>query len=241
MKRLRFLTIASLASLAVLPTAAHAQWYAGLYLGANHTHAASISINQPSADTSIRIHDVTFEGRPLASPQYYGIRIGRMLGERRRFGIEVEFIHLKVIGQASRSFRLTGMLDGALVDSVTRMDTIVQQYAMTHGLNFLVVNAVSRHRLGSSRTSWVNRVGAGATIPHAETTVRHVNREQYEYAGPGVHGSTGLDIGVTSWLSVQADYKVTAARPEISIDAGTGRTTSVSHHVTAGFTFGSTR
>lgn len=225
----------------VLPRLAHAQWYAGGYFGANHTHTADVRIDQPSTGTSLRFHDVTFAGRPLASPQYYGIRIGRLVGERRRFGVEVEFVHLKVIGETGNPFRISGTLDGAAVDTVARMDTVVQQYAMTHGLNFLVFNVVSKHRLGSTRASWVNRVGAGPTIPHAETTVRQVNREQYEYAGPGVHGASGIEVGIAQWLSLHAEYKLTAARPKISIEAGTGRTTSVSHQIAAGFIFGSTR
>jgi hypothetical protein len=34
---------------------------------------------------------------------------------------------------------------------------------------------------------------------------------------------------------VSAEYKFTAARPRIDVDGGTGRTTTIAHHVAAGF------
>lgn len=219
---------------------AEAQWYTSLYLGANHTRAADVSIDQPSLETAVRFNDVTFAARSLESPQYYGIRIGRHVGERRRFGVELEFIHLKVIAQTERDVRTHGTVDGVPVDAVQPMDQFVQQYAMTHGLNFFIVNLV-RSQPVSSRGSVVGRVGVGGTMPHAESTIRGVNREQYEYAGPGMHASAGYEFHVRRWLSLFTEYKFTAARPAISVHAGTGQTTAVSHHVAAGFTFGSQR
>jgi hypothetical protein len=241
MRRLILRLFACVAALVLLPTAAEAQWYAGVYLGANHTHTADVTIDQPASDTSLTFRDVTFAGRPFASPQYYGLRIGRLVGPRRRFGVEIEFVHLKVIGETGSTFRTTGTLDGAPVDTNARMDEVVQQYAMTHGLNFLVFNVVSKRNLGTTPVAVVTRAGAGGTIPHAETTVRGVNREQYEYAGPGIHGAAGIEIHAAKWLALNVEYKLTAARPRISIAAGTGRTTSVTHQVVAGFTFGSSR
>lgn len=229
-----------LPALLLHPGAAEAQWYTSVYLGANHTPAADVTIEQPSANTSLRFRDVSFSARPFASPQYYGIRIGRLVGERRRLGVELEFIHLKVIGETGKTFEASGTLEGAEVQGPVRMDSIVQQYAMTHGLNFFVINLVSKHPTGRAG-AFVVRLGAGGTMPHAESTVRGVNREQYEYGGPGFHTSAGYEAGLTRWTTAFVEYKLTAARPAISIAAGTGRTTSVSHHIAAGFTFGSRR
>lgn len=221
-----------------LPTAAEAQWYAAGYLGANHTHAADITIDQPAADTSLRFSRVTFEARPFESPQYYGIRIGRLLGERRRFGVEVEFIHLKVFAETAGSFDLSGRLNGAARAGRERMDAIVQRYSMTHGLNFLVINAVSRRPIGAGRVALVARAGAGPTIPHAESSIEFVSREQYEYAGPGIHAASGVDVQIGRRVSMMLEYKLTAARPRISVAGGTGRTTSISQHVAAGIALG---
>jgi hypothetical protein len=222
-------------------TPAYAQWYVGGYLGGNYTHAADVSIAQPGEQTNLTFEGVRFAARPLESPQYYGVRIGRLFGGRGRWGIEVEFVHLKVISETARTYPVSGELAGLMIDEPTRMDSIVQRYDMTHGLNFLVVNLVSRRPVGNGRFSIVSRVGVGPTLPHAESSIGFVNRQQYEYAGPGLHAAGGVAVRVNDWFTPFIEYKLTAARPTISVPAGTGRTTSVSHHGAIGFTIGRTR
>src|SRR5262245_60799976 len=74
--RLLRVFVALCALLPATPRIVHAQWYVGGYLGANHTAAASVSIEQPSLGTSLENRDVTFVARPFQSPQYYGLRVG---------------------------------------------------------------------------------------------------------------------------------------------------------------------
>src|SRR6187401_3614290 len=85
----------------VAPATASAQWYVGLYLGANRTTTADITIDLPDRQTNLTYEDVAFEARPFEAPQYYGYRVGKILGAQKRFGIEVELIHLKVIAKAA--------------------------------------------------------------------------------------------------------------------------------------------
>src|SRR5689334_12467938 len=80
-----------------LATAAEAQWYFAGYLGANATRPATVSVDVPASNLSLQFHEVKFEARPFESPQYYGWRLGELFGKTRRFGVEFEFIHLKVI------------------------------------------------------------------------------------------------------------------------------------------------
>ena len=47
-----------------------ALWYVGLYLGANNTQYASVTIDQPTIGRSLRFDDVDVEGRPFESAQY---------------------------------------------------------------------------------------------------------------------------------------------------------------------------
>src|SRR5580765_1436497 len=88
--------------------AAEAQWYLAGYLGANTTHAADVAIEIPASGLALEFHDVDFDDHPFESPQYYGYRIGRMFGASRRFGVEVEFTHLKVIGQVGQAYDTSG-------------------------------------------------------------------------------------------------------------------------------------
>lgn len=209
------------------PVPASAQWYAGVYMGANTTTPADVTVKGDGYD--ITFPDVSFEAKSFTSPQYYGWRLGRFFDEGRRFGVELEFIHLKVIAKPED-----------LGPAVTR-------YQMTHGLNFLVLNFTNRIPLGRSaygepRVALITRGGAGVTLPHAETTILGESLEQYEYAGPGAHAAVGLDVRLKGRLSLVSEYKLTYARPTITTaHNGTGRTTALSHHLAVGFAFGLSR
>jgi len=222
-----FGTLLVLGLVAGNPAPAAAQWYAGVYMGANTTVPADVTVKGDGYD--LTYPDVSFEAKSFTSPQYYGWRLGRFFDEARRFGMEVEFIHLKVIARPEE-----------LGPEVTR-------YQMTHGLNFLVLNLTNRIPIGRSAygdapLALITRAGAGVTLPHAETTVLGASREQYEYAGPGAHAAVGLDVRLKGRLSLVGEYKVTYARPTITTaNNGTGRTTTLSHHVAVGFAFGLSR
>ena len=229
-------------TLLALPSPAAAQWYLGAYLGGNTTTSSGVTIDQPATGTAVTFEDVHFAAEPLKSPQYYGYRFGRMFGAERRLGIEFEFIHLKVISDTSRTYALTGSIGGEPAPDDLRMDALVPRYSMTHGLNFLLVNVVSRTPLGGGPLALVARAGAGPTLPHAETTVGILTQEQYEYAGMGAHGAAGLDVRIRGRFSALIEYKLTIARPEISIPlGGTGRTTAISHQIALGLAFGHSR
>ncbi|HWB15382.1 MAG TPA: outer membrane beta-barrel protein [Vicinamibacterales bacterium] len=239
LRRALIISIGALTAAAVLPARAEAQWYAGAYLGANYTQPANVSIDQPSRDTSLTFSDVHFAAEPWTSPQYYGWRVGRFFGASRRWGIELEYTHLKVIAKTDESYAVSGTLDGAPIGpDIGPMNTIVDRYRMTHGLNFYVGNLIVREPLRWSRATFVGRAGAGITVPHAETTIRGEGREQYEYGGPGMNLSAGVDVRLTRLLSAVADYKFTFAKPEIDIVDGVGRTRSATHQVTIGLAIG---
>src|SRR5678816_3199604 len=74
---------------------ASAQWYGVVYFGANKTRSADITVKGDGYD--LRLPKVDFEARPIETPPYYGWRVGRFLSDTRRLGVELEFIHLKVI------------------------------------------------------------------------------------------------------------------------------------------------
>jgi hypothetical protein len=228
---------------AVLDAApASAQWYVGGYLGGTYTMPARVSVRVPDAGLDVRFDRVRFTGEPLKSPQYYGARLGRVFGTARSWAVEAEFIHLKVLADVGREYATKGAAGSlAFSGDRLRMDALVQRYTMTHGLNFVVANIVRRQRLGEGDALLVSRLGVGPTIPHAESRVLDVRREQYQYAGVGVHLSVGLERRLLGRLAGLAEYKVTMARPRIDVAGGTGRTTAVTHHVAFGLAFGGPR
>jgi hypothetical protein len=229
------------------PRVARAQWYVAGYLGTNRTLAAPVSVDQPTRNTSLTLDGVTFEARPFKSPQYYGVRVGRLFGEQRRFGVEFEWIHPKAYADTTQVVHITGRLNGVNIDTNARMDTIVQRYAMSHGMNFALFNAVVRVPLDedgagfASRVALTARAGAGPMLPHAENTVAGESREQYEAGGLGYQVAGGVDVHLAGWLSAVADYKFGRATPEVMIVAGTGRTTANVHQLAFGLALGFSR
>jgi hypothetical protein len=220
---------------------ADAQWYVAGYLGANHTMPATVTVDQPSLGTSLDFADVTFVARPFTSPQYYGLRGGRLFGERRRWGVEFEWLHPKVYAEVERAVHVTGRNAGIAVDATTRMDTFVQHYAMSHGMNFALFNFVGRMPLGDgqlSRVALMGRAGAGPMLPHAETTIGGRSREQYERAGIGFQVAGGVDVRIVGKLSAIVDYKFGHANPEIDVADGTGQMTANVHQVAFGLAIG---
>jgi hypothetical protein len=85
------------------------------------------------------------------------------------------------------------------------------------------------------------RVGAGASFPHAETTINGGVVHHYEYGGPGAQAAAGLHIRVLRRVAAITEYKFTWTRPTIDIVGGTAWTHVVTHHVIAGFSIGLTR
>jgi hypothetical protein len=218
---------------------AFGQWYGAGYLGGNITQPADVSIQQPGAGTSLTFQGVHFAARPLEPRQYYGLRLGRRFATRG-FGLELEMVHLKAIAKTAEVVTVSGRsphLAGELPAGFRMlMGDLVDTYSMTHGLNFALVNLVTRQRLGG-RLSLVERIGAGPMFPHAESLIAGQGQAQYEYAGIGVGGAAGMEFRLIDGLSGLAEYKLTVGRPTITIVGGTGTTTAVSHHLALGLGF----
>jgi hypothetical protein len=223
---------------------ARAQWFTAVYLGANHTHAATVAIERPADGISLEYRDVAFEARPFESPQYYGLRFGRWFGpSSRRIGVEVEFIHLKAYGRTDRQYEVAG--DAGAFDQVTQppapMSALVSRYAMSHGLNLLLINVGLRAPLNQGPVALVARGGAGPALPHGETTIAGESRERYEYGGLGAHAAGGFEIRLHARISGLIEYKITFAQPELTIAGGTGKMSALTHHVAFGLAFGLSR
>jgi hypothetical protein len=237
--------IAALGLLSARP--ATAQWYVAGQLGANHTLPATVSIDQPSRQTSLQFDEVHFVAHPFESPQYYSVRGGRLFGEERRWGVEVEWVHPKVYAETSKPVRASGRIAGTPVDATTSMDTFVQRYSMSHGMNFVLFNFVARVPIatdggrGTSRMALIARAGAGPMRPHGETQIAGTFVEGYEWAGLGSQLAGGIDVRLVGRLSGTLEYRFSHAHPEITIAEGTGRTTANAHQVTFGVAYGLTR
>jgi opacity protein-like surface antigen len=200
---------------AALPVPASAQWHVGAYAGAASTHPAAITVRPAAGRAPVHLERVTFRGESFDAPIYYGYRVGRDIGARG-WGVEGEFIHLKVIANEAS------------------LRSPVDAFAMTHGLNFLLANVVWTGGGAGRLVRWAARAGVGPTLPHAESRVAGRAREGYDWGGVGLHLAPGLEVRVTDRLRATGEYKFTFARPVVRAAGGTIATTVRTHHLAFG-------
>src|SRR3954470_3849613 len=85
--------LAGVAIIALLALSAAAENNISFYLGGAHTRNSSLTLHD-SAENQLTFADLPFQGRSFESPLYYGGRLGHFFF--RHFGVETEFIHLKM-------------------------------------------------------------------------------------------------------------------------------------------------
>ena len=209
-------------------------------LGTLWTQPSTAHVDQPAQHTSIDLINLHYRAESSKPRRYYGYRIGWIPSSRRWMAIEAEHVHSKVFAETAHIVPVRGTLRGAAIDISQKVSLIVQDLSMSHGLNFIFGNFVIRHEfgpeLGAGRRRAIAsvRLGAGPTVPHAESTVGGVTREQYEYGGIGAQVGGSIEFAVWRSVYVLGEYKLTATDARISVDGGEAVIPARSHHVVAG-------
>lgn len=217
---------------------ASAEWTFGAFLGAARTEATSITLRQPSASTEIVLSPVHYRSESLKPPLYYAYRVG-FFPRSGWLGIEGEFIHLKVIADTARPARFSGIFRGEPAGGRRPISSVVERFSITHGLNLLLVNAVARRRAdlderGTPRWILAARIGAGASVPHAESTIRGRTLELYEWGSFSIQAAASVEIRLAKPLYLSGEYKLTHTVQDVTVVDGSARTPLTSHHVVAG-------
>ncbi len=192
-----------------------AEWRVEAYLGKVFTSNADLKIEQPSRGTSLLFHDVEYADRSFRTPLYYGLRTGYFATPHSNLGLEVEFIHAKLYSESEQEVSVSGVREGESIDSTIRLGEIVQDFSMSHGLNFLFFNLVGRLGIfgnGDNQTDKVglySRAGLGPLIPHTESVIDGERREQYEFHGPAYQFAAGAKIEILERVLLLLEYKFT--------------------------------
>ncbi len=234
----RLMRLALLLVSVLAATGARAEWSVAGYIGGAHTQASSLRLRQPVLGTDLTFKQVEFSGESLQSPLYYGVRGGYFL--QRHFGLEVEFIHLKVFAGTARATRAQGTLRGTVIAADIPINSVIERFSISHGLNLLLANGVIRHdfmrgpeeKLG--RLLLAARVGAGVTIPHGESTIEDISQEQYQVGRAAWQLAGGMEFGIWRGLHLLGEYKFTRTNERVDVHAGTIETPLNSHHIIAG-------
>jgi len=214
-----------------------AEWRIAAFAGGVHTSPADLRVTDAATALDVTFPGTTYDSESLDGPIYYGYRVGRSLYRDRLF-IEGELIHAKVVatfGDVATGFGHVGGRAAAGIPAAS----LVQHFAMSHGLNFILVNAAWRQSI-HPRVAAVGRAGIGPILPHAETEIAGERREDYQWAGSGLQAAGGIEICLWRGLQAVIEYKFTRARPRLETASGEADLTTRSHHVAVGasWTFG---
>jgi hypothetical protein len=235
----RSLLLALAISGSAVPHRLQGEVYIAAYAGAARTRPATVIITQSDPAVRLALRDVPFSGESFRSPIYYGYRAGYYFG--RHFGIEAEFIHMKIHADVSKPVRIEGDIGGITVREQAPMSRYAGQFEVSHGLNIVLVNAVARRTLvGSSEPSrgklaLIIRAGAGPTIPRPEVIVFGAAGGGYEAGPVAVQGAGGLEAVVWRGLRALVEYKYTFTPTSFAIPNGRASLHVHSHHLVTGF------
>ncbi len=205
------------------------------YLGKNFPSKTYLIVSQDINQTFLRFENIELTDRSFEFPLYYGVKLSADLkfAGPRTFA-ELEFIHSKVYSNPEQIVRSVGIYRDTSMDSLIRFGDIVQNFSISHGLNYLFLNIGYKLIREESFSSFF-KFGVGVSIPHFETTVDSLSFERYELNSFAVQVSGGLNFKICGNFGGLIELKYTSG--EI-IDAGIFGGTAETHIKMVHFVFG---
>ncbi len=237
-------TAAILLATVAYASPAVAEPFFDLYTGKSFTANSDVRVTQDALGNDYVFHDVSFDDKSFSAPPWYGLRAGYFFETYPWLGVALEFFHFKMIADTAETKPLTGTRNGAPVDTTARMDSVVQQFQITHGVNYLALDGLVRYpfledpdEFPRGRVQLYGGVGVGPVIAHAENRIDDVrNDEGYEVAGAGLQLFVGVRALLTKYFGVFAEYKFTHSDLGVGVASGEGRVDENTHHLVGGIT-----
>jgi lipid A oxidase len=230
---------------AVLPGQVRAETELAVSAGYTWTRPANVRVSQPSTDSDATFGDVHWESRALRMPIYYGLRATHWLTSQPQLGLGAEFVHYKVYAEVQRSVSVRGRWNGSPVDTTAPMGDRVQNFSISHGVNYVAANVLYRWRAdGAARPvgALVPYVGGGPVlyVLHPESMVNGLAQDgPYQTSGLGAHAFAGLNYSLGAHTGVFTEMKFDAGRARGDV-AGGGRfgTNLRTLQIAVGFAYG---
>jgi lipid A oxidase len=230
--------------LGIAPQTSKAEWFFDGYLGKSATQDADLKINQAANASRYKVKDLSFDDDSFKSPPYYGVRLGYFFSSLPSLGVSFDFFHLKVLANTGESKRFIGTRNGAPIDTVQSVNSVIQTFNVSHGVNYLTLNAILRkgffaepERFPHGRLQGYMGAGPGLVIAHPENQVEGVNnRQRYEFSGVGVHAFAGIKWLLFRNFGLFGEYKFSHSRLDVNLRVGDAKTNENSHTAAFGVT-----
>lgn len=211
-----------------------------VFIGKSFTHDSDVRLRQ-SGDTRLTFHGVSWDDESFEMPIYYGFRVTHFLKRHPDWGVALDFFHYKVIADRGATLPVTGTRGGTPVSDRERLGDTFRTLAMTHGVNYLTLNAVRRWRLRPEPPEYPRGrlqpyvgLGVGAVNPHVEVAVGSRSVNEYQWHGPGYQLFAGASYGLSKRWSLFAEYKFTYTTLTVDVPGGDLHTTLDTHHLVLG-------
>lgn len=209
----------------------------GAYLGPAHTSESSLNLVQPGG-TDMTFHDIAWEGKPFRPPPYYGYRA--IYWPSDRYGVMIDFTHIKAIAMKDRQVPQTGFKDGDQVPAQAPVSATLKRLEFTHGYNLLTLNALRRAAWRGPNLIPYAGVGLGVAIPHVEVQradkPQSARTDEYQITGPALQLLGGVEWRFGKRLALFVEYKLSCAMIRGDLVGGGKVTTNLcTHQMPVGF------
>jgi len=226
------------------PQPSEAEWFIDVYLGKSATLNADLRIKQPANNSDFTVQDLSFDDESFSDPPYYGARVGYFFESYPAFGVALEFFHFKMLAETKESKLFTGTWNGAAINTVQPVNSVVQRFDISHGVNYLTVDALFRNamfvdqdRFPRGRVQAYVGIGPGAVITHPENRVEGANNnEEFELGGFGFQTFVGLKLLLLKHLGLFGEYKFSHSSLRVDLSTGHAKVDENTHHAVFGVT-----
>ena len=203
----------------------------GVYLGPAYTSESDLNLAQPGG-TDMTFRDIAWEGKPFRRPPYYGYRAIYWPGGR--YGVMLDFTHIKAIAIKDRPVQQSGFKDGDHVPPQAPVSATLKRLEFTHGYNLLTLNALRRGApRGPNLIPYVG-LGLGVAIPHVEVQrtdpPQSARTDEYQITGPALQVLGGIEWRFGRRLSLFVEYKLSCAMIRGDLVGGGKVTTNLCTH-----------
>ena len=205
-----------------------------IYVGHNHTQSSRFELEHPATRTALIFPEVHWEGQSFNRPLYYGFRGSLLWWKVGAFEVapEFEFIHLKVYLKADQESQAIGILQERAVRGSLRINTVLEDFNISHGVDLFLFNAVIKRGLLFSR------LGAGFNISHFESTLRGFpHHEEDAFGGRVYHLAIGIAVPLKQRFNFLTEYKFTSTGPRGPVFGGEAEASLNTHHLVYGLGF----
>ena len=203
----------------------------GVYFGPAYTGESDLNLVQPGG-TDMTFRNIGWEGKPFRRPPYYGYRAIYWPGGR--YGVMLDFTHIKAIAIKDRPVQQSGFKDGDHVPSPAPVSATLKRLEFTHGYNLLTLNALRRGApRGPNLIPYVG-LGLGVAIPHVEVQrtdpPQSARTDEYQITGPALQVLGGIEWRFGRRLSLFVEYKLSCAMIRGDLVGGGKVTTNLCTH-----------